>query len=141
MSTSPDAKLVFVSHSGEDTWVARQIAKEITLCGAKPFLDEADVDIGAELEEDILTFLEKADELIVLFTPWALERPYVWTEIGAAWIRRIPIIVVLRGLTIKKFQAQPNVPVFLKKRDIIHLNDIDQYFEQLRATVEKSGNG
>jgi len=32
--------LVFVSHSSQDTWVAKQIAREIEAAGAKPFLDE-----------------------------------------------------------------------------------------------------
>src|SRR2546428_509612 len=99
MQSVEHTKLIFVSHSGQDTWVARQLAKELTLCGATPFLDEADVDVGAEFEEDIRAFLDKADELLVLCTPWSLDRPYVWAEIGAAWIRRIPIIVVLHGLT------------------------------------------
>ncbi|MGA1870591.1 MAG: toll/interleukin-1 receptor domain-containing protein [bacterium] len=138
-SSNKNTKLVFVSHSGEDTWVARQIAREIDACGATPFLDEADVDVGAEFEEDIREFLDRAHELLVLFTPWSLERPYVWAEIGAAWIRRIPIVVVLHGLSQKDFQSQPNAPVFLKKRDIIKLNDIDEYFKQLadRVTGEK----
>jgi hypothetical protein len=119
--------------------VARQIAKEISAVGAHPFLDEADVDIGAEFEEDIRNFLDKAQEFLVLFTPWGLERPYVWAEIGAAWIRRIPIVVILYGITTKEFQAQPNAPVFLKKRDIIRLNDIDQYFEQFGTRVIPGG--
>ena len=135
MSDSKFKKLVFVSHSGEDTWIARQIAKEIALRGAQPFLDEAEIAIGAEFEEDILEFLDKADELLVLFTPWALKRPYVWAEIGAAWIRRIPIIVVLHGLTRTEFQSQASTPVLLKKRNIIQLNDIDDYFEQLKKKV------
>jgi hypothetical protein len=130
-------KLVFVSHSGEDTWVARQIAREIEARGARPFLDEADVDVGADFEEDILAFLDQATELLVLFTPWSLERPYVWAEIGAAWIRRIPIIVVLHGISITDFQTQPKAPVFLKRRDIIRLNDIDQYLAQLGDRVKK----
>lgn len=131
MPSSEKQKIIFLSHSGEDMWVARQIAKEIESYGAKPFLDEADIDVGAEFEEDIREFLDKADELLVLVTPWSLERPYVWAEIGAAWIRRIPIIVVLHGLSVSEFQALPNAPVFLKRRDMIRLNDIDQYFEQL----------
>jgi TIR domain len=140
MSSNTKPRFIFVSHAGEDTWVARQIAREISARGAHPFLDEADVDVGAEFEEDILAFLEKADELVVLFTPWALKRPYVWAEIGAAWIRRIPIIVVLHGLLPKDLHANPNAPVFLKKRDIIRLNDVGQYFEQLgtRVAAEKT---
>ncbi len=143
MIPSKGTRLVFVSHSGEDTWVARQIAGEIAAHGARPFLDEADIDVGAEFEEDIRNFLDQADELLVLMTPWALERPYVWAEIGAAWIRRIPIVVVLHGISVSDFQARPNAPVFLKKRDMIRLNEIDQYFDQLgsRVAAGRSENG
>lgn len=137
MTKSGNDKLVFVSHSSQDTWVAKQIAKEISSHKATPFLDEADIDIGAEFEEDILEFLDKADELLVLFTPWSFERPYVWAEIGAAWIRRIPIIVVLYGLSSSEFQSHPNAPVFLKKRDIINMNDIEQYFDQLERRTNE----
>jgi hypothetical protein len=133
---SPEGKrLVFVSHASADTWVARQIAREVSVAGAQPFLDEADVDVGAEFEEDIRNFLDQADELVVLFTLWALQRPYVWAEIGAAWIRRIPIVVVLHGLSTTDFQTLPHAPVFLKKRDIILLNNIDEYFTQLTVRV------
>jgi hypothetical protein len=62
-------RLVFVSHCGQDTWVAKQIAREIERSGAKPFLDEAEIDAGADFEEDIRDFLEQADELVVLLTP------------------------------------------------------------------------
>lgn len=134
-------RLVFVSHSSQDSWVAQQIAKEISARDATPFLDEEDIDIGAEFEEDILEFLDKAHELLVLFTPWSTERPYVWAEIGAAWIRRIPIIVVLHGIKTTDFQANPSAPVFLKKRDIINLNDIDEYFDQLERKVCESKRG
>ena len=136
-----DGRFVFVSHSGEDTWVARQIARGISDCGAYPFLDEADVEVGAEFEEDIREFLDRGHELLVLVTPWSLDRPYVWAEIGAAWIRRIPIIVVLHGLSRRDFQAQPNVPVFLKKRDFITLNDVDDYFRQLGNRIAAEADG
>jgi hypothetical protein len=102
-SSGLDARLVFISHAGEDTWIARQIAREIRECGARPFLDQADIHVGADFEEDIREFLDRADELVVLFTPWSLERPYVWAEIGAAWIRRIRIVVILLGLNQRIF--------------------------------------
>src|SRR6266853_452338 len=141
-SPSSKPRLIFVSHAGEDTWIARHIAREIAERGALPFLDQADIHVGAEFEEDILRFLDRANELIVLFTPWSLERPYVWAEIGAAWIRRIPIVVVLLGLTPADFQNRPDTPVFLKKRDIIQLNQIDQYLDQLQErVVGERGNG
>ena len=79
-------------------------------------MDEADIDVGADFEDDILAFLEKAHELIVLLSPWALDRPYVWAELGAAWGRRIPVAALLLGLTASELQSRPGVPVFLKKR-------------------------
>ena len=130
-------RLIFVSHSGPDTWVAKQIAREIEARGATPFLDEAQVDAGADFEEDILEFLQKAHELVVLLTPWALDRPYVWAEIGAAWGRRIPIVALLLGITAMELQARPGIPVLLKKRDLLGLNDIEIYLKQLGERVQQ----
>ena len=72
MTDEMAGRLVFISHAGEDTWVAQQIAREVKGRGARAFLDQADIDIGAEFEEHILRFLDQANELIVLFTPWVL---------------------------------------------------------------------
>ncbi len=128
-------RLVFVSHSSQDTWVAKQVAREIEARGATPFLDEAHVDAGADFEEDILNFLEQAHELVVLLTPWALERPYVWAEIGAAWGRRIPIVALLLGITPTELQTRPGIPVLLKKRDLLQLNEVEVYLEQLATRM------
>ena len=49
-------RLVFISHSSQDTCIAKQIAREIAARGATPFLDEAQVDAGSDFEEDILRF-------------------------------------------------------------------------------------
>jgi TIR domain len=134
-SLTSSERLIFVSHSSADTWVAKQIAREIEVRGGTPFLDEAEVDAGADFEEDILNFLGKAHELVVLLTPWALERPYVWAEIGAAWGRRIPIVALLLGITATELQARPGVPILLKKRDLLQLNEIDIYLDQLAVRV------
>lgn len=138
MQNTNTSRLVFISHSGTDTWVAKQIAREVSNCGAEPFLDEADVEVGSDFEEDILTFLEQAHELVVLLTPWALDRPYIWAELGAAWGRRIPIVALLHGITPAELQAKSNIPIFIKKRDLLLLNDIETYLEQLRSRVTNS---
>jgi hypothetical protein len=101
-------------------------------------LDEANVDVGEDFEEGILTFLEQAHELLVLLTPWALDRPYVWAEIGAAWGRRIPIVGILHGMSSTELQSMPGVPIFIKKRDLVDINEIELYFEQLRSRVDIS---
>ena len=129
--------LVFISHSGRDTWVAKQIAREVTACGANFFLDESDIEVGTEFEDSIHDSLSKADELLVLLTPWALDRPYVWAEIGAAWGRKIPIVAILHGLDAQTLQSRPGIPVLIKKRNLIELNEIGVYFKQLRARARK----
>lgn len=134
-------RLVFVSHSGRDTWLAKQIAREIASCGATPFLDEADVDIGEIFETKIRAFLKQADELLVLLTPWALERPYVWAELGAVWIKDLPIVGVVYGMTPSELQSRPEIPVFLKAENLLELNDIDRYFKQLKARVRRAQRG
>jgi len=136
---SAEKRLVFVSHSSQDTWIAKQLAREIEARGATPFLDEAQVDAGADFEDDILNFLERAHELIVLLTPWALERPYVWAEIGAAWGRRIPIVALLLGITAAELQSRPGIPVLLKKRDLLQLNEVEVYLDQLSARIQRHG--
>jgi hypothetical protein len=133
--TPASSRLIFISHSSKDNWIAKQIAREVSLCGATPFLDEADVEVGEDFEENILAFLEQAHELLVILTPWALERPYVWAEIGAAWGRRIPIVAILHGITPAELQSRSGIPVFLKKRDFLDINDIDVYFQQLKARI------
>jgi hypothetical protein len=138
-SSSATKRLVFVSHSGVDTWVAKQIAREIAARGATPFLDEAHIDAGADFEEDNVDFLQRAHELVVLLTPWALERPYVWAEIGAAWVRRIPIVALLLGISATELQTRPGIPELLKKRDLLELNDIEVYLKQLGARVQQQG--
>ncbi len=134
MQTDNSAKhLIFISHSSKDAWVAKQIARWITDCGATPFLDEAGVEIGEDFDDRILVSLNQANELLVLLTPWALERPYIWAELGVAWGRQIPIVVVLHGVTSQELQTQPSVPLFVKKRNLIDINELDTYFRQLTA--------
>lgn len=141
MATSEEKWLVFISHSSRDTWVAKQMARRLRESGAQPFLDEADVEVGGDFEEEIREFLAKAHELLVLLTPWALDRPYVWAELGAAWARQIPIVGVLQGLTAAELQARPGIPVFLKRRDLIEINDFERYCEELSKRTRSEVRG
>lgn len=131
--------LTFISHSGEDTWVAKKLSHDLQSAGSNTFLDEAEIAVGANFENDILSALRTADELVVLITPWALKRPYVWLEIGAAWLKGIPIIAILHGVTASEFQEKANVPVALKQRNLLPLNSVERYLGELTDRV--NGNG
>ena len=69
---------VFISHSSIDTWVAQQLARYVQESGASTFLDEADIEYGDDFEDRILEAAQASEELLVLLTPWATKRPYIW---------------------------------------------------------------
>lgn len=124
---------VFVTHC-DDTWVAEQIANAISECGATPFLDEQHIHAGADFEKRIRLAIAKANELVILVTPRALQSHYVWIELGAAWLRDIPIIGLLHGISIEELQAQRDLPL-LKSRNLLCLNQIAVYLQQLRGRI------
>mgnify|MGYP001458545062 CR=1 FL=1 len=128
---------VFISHASLDTWVARQLASHIAACGADTFLDEADIQHGDDFEDEILKAEEKCSELLVLLTPWSISRTYVWLEIGFFRRGGKRIVGVLHGLTAKDIATDERVAVLVKKLDLVDINGVDTYFEQLRNRVAK----
>jgi hypothetical protein len=125
------AYVVFISHSSRDAWVARQIEKELKARGAEPFLDAGAIEIGDEVDEKLKSGLNEAAELLVLLTPAALERPYVWIEIGAAWSQGKRIVGILYGVTTQELAEREGTPAFLKGVKLQDINDLDEYLEEL----------
>jgi hypothetical protein len=50
--------------------------------------------------------------------------------------RQIPIVGLLHGLTIAELQSRASIPILLKRRNLVPLNKIDTYLEQLRGRVQ-----
>lgn len=136
MATARRTYRVFLSHAAADSWVARQLRRAMIEHGAAVFLDETSIAIGADFEQKIRQSLRRSNELVVLLTPWSLERHYVWVEIGAAWGMGMPIIAVLYGVTPRQLAEMPNTPTLLKRRNLIELNDVDHYLVQLKKRVQ-----
>ncbi len=132
--------LVFVSHHGTDTWIAKQIARVVKESGAPVYLAETDAQLGPDFEEQLRDALNRASELVVLLTPWALARLYVWAEIGVAWGRRIPIVGLLLGIEVSELQGRPEIPLLLKRAGLLELNHIDRYLAQLAVRIEASAH-
>jgi hypothetical protein len=128
---------VFISHSSQDTWVAKKIAEKVRESGASAFLDAEQIQVGEDFEKEILRYLKKSQEILVLLTPWALKRPYIWAELGAAWVRKMRIAAVLHGLTPKELYKKKEATIFIKKNHLIELNDIDGYFKELRKRARR----
>ena len=76
--------VVFISHSSSDSWIAKQMAKEIEARGAKAWLDRHDIAGGDELRKQIMSGLRVCRELVLLLSPHSTESHWVSVEIGAA---------------------------------------------------------
>lgn len=114
--------------------MTKQIQQKLINIGVDTFLDEGGINVGDDFEKVILKELRTSNELIVLLTPWALERPYVWLEIGAAWMIDIRIIGVLYGISFEDLSNSKS-PILIKKNNLIQINDFDKYLEQLKERL------
>lgn len=131
---------VFISHSSRDTWVATQIATHVRLTGAATFLDEADIEHGDDFDDEIVKASKLCTELLLLLTPWSVERPYIWLEIGFFRHDNKRIVGVLHGLKVEDISGDARVPVLLKKIDLVDINELESYFTQLDRRVKSSGD-
>ncbi len=79
--------------------MAKQIARESEACGATPFLDEAQVDAGADFEDDILNFLERAHEkqrgVSVWFDEFDVQPGEPWRDALESALRASDVLVAL----------------------------------------------
>jgi hypothetical protein len=123
---------VFVSHSGDDIWVAEQIARLIEDCGAAAFLDRRDIAAGDDFRERIREEIPKCDELLALFTPWSRKRAWVRHEIGMADVLRKRVVCVFYKVAIADFDPQEDGMGPLEHLNVIQLNEFGGYLQALR---------
>jgi hypothetical protein len=131
---------VFISHASCDEWVAKQIAKRIEEFEVRTFLSEMHIKQGDDdFEERLREALEQCSELVVLLTPEALDRRYVWTEIGAAWGARKRVSGILYRITVDELRRASGVPVMLLKSNLVDINSgADRFIVQLGKRLNPS---
>ncbi len=127
---------MFISHSSRDKWVAGQLEKELRAVGADCFLDSSGIETGDQFDEELKAALHASAELVVLLTPSALERPYVWIEIGIAWSQGKRIVGILHGMTTSELAARDGTPAFLKAIHLRDINELDEYLGELRRRID-----
>ncbi|MBV9956896.1 MAG: toll/interleukin-1 receptor domain-containing protein, partial [Acidobacteria bacterium] len=100
--------------------------------GVKTFLDEKDIKGGDPIAEVIKINIQKCDELLVLMSRYSVERPWVLTEIGAAWGLDKRIIAITDKVTPKEM---PDIIVPYKAID---LNEFEtKYLEELLERIKE----
>ncbi|NYG31602.1 hypothetical protein BDD16_000588 [Sphaerotilus montanus] len=77
--------------------------------------------------------------MLVLFTPTASDRKYVWLEIGMFLGARKRIVGALYGVRKEDISTDQYTPVALKRIDSVELNNIESYFSELAQRVQAWG--
>ena len=135
----PDARhKVFISHGKRDSWIARQLAKEVRARGANTFLDETDVAKGADFKEIIRKEIRGCHELLAIFTPWSAQRFWVWSEVGAAWGQDKIVVAVLCGLTVEQLEKVGDSKAIFEDINILDINDTDRSLVELEQRVRET---
>ncbi len=88
------------------------------------FFDEKDIEGGQSIPDSVRSGIEKCDEFVVLLSRYSKDRPWVLSEMGAAWGLREPIIAIIDKVGPKE------MPDILSPSKAIDLNDFDQYIDQ-----------
>ena len=130
--------LVFISHSGKDRWIAKQMANLIEEKGqeynVKTFLDEKDIEGGDSISESIRENIEKCDEFLVHLSRYSIKSEWVLIEIGAAWGHRKRIIAIIDKV------APEEMPDIIISYKAIDLNRFEEYLEQLINRAKEAEN-
>lgn len=124
---------MFISHAGPDKWVAKQIERHLLECGAETFLDDTSIPHGEDIEDHIIDALNKASEIVVLLTPWAISSPYIWLELGPFFAARKRVIGAVYGIDIESIGSDKRMPIFFKRIKLLALDDIETYFQDVRS--------
>jgi hypothetical protein len=81
----------------------------------------------------------RSDELVALFTPWSIQRNWVWVEIGAAWVNQKRVVIVLYQVTLNDLDTGGDRAV-LNDLNLVEINEIERYFQEVRSRVEGRGS-
>ncbi len=77
-------KRIFLSHKGVDKPRVRRIYEALTLLGFEPWLDEADMNAGAELERALLCGMKESCAAVFFVTPDYVDDSFLATEVDYA---------------------------------------------------------
>lgn len=128
---------VFVSHGGDDLWIAEQIARCIEDCASSAFLDRRDIPAGDNFKQQIHEEIPRCNELLALFTPWSRRRAWVRHEIGMADMLKKRIVCVFYKVTVADFLSDEDGLGPLDGLNAIDINSLGTYFKALQRRAKK----
>ena len=131
---------IFFSHGGDDTFIVKEFLKpKVENSGASVFLDAGRIEYGEDFRQTILKELGSCDELLVLFTPSSIQRPWVIAEIGAILIREKRVVAIRYGPSEEQLHTL-GLMSLLGTRSLLRMEDFDEYVKQLSRRVQENGH-
>lgn len=128
---------VFISHGWADRWVASQFDRRIQELGAATFIDLSVIERGDDIEERVFSEMPTCDEVLVLFTPWSVDRNWVWVEIGAARALAKRVVAVFYQVDLGTLEREKGGSTFLRAKNAVDINEIESYFTELARRILK----
>jgi hypothetical protein len=126
-----DAPVAFLSHSSENSSIAKRVATDLRSQGVDTWFDQWEIRPGDSLRQKIDEGIEKASFFLVLLTPESLKSKWVQVELDAGMVKRIQgtcrLIPILLG--VPEEQLPPTL------RGIVWVR-LDDYREGLRQLIE-----
>lgn len=127
---------MFISHARSKRTV-EYLAALIEAAGARSFHSGRSISPGEDFEARILRTIRKCLGFVVVLTPWSVTRPYVWTEFGIAWDEGKRIVGIVDGMTIGQLTRRAEIPLRLRRIQLVTLGDVDRYISGLRRRVRR----
>lgn len=96
---------VFLSYTKGDEAIAAELFDKLTELGLKCFIASGDIHPGEEWLKKLHAALDQSRSIVILVTPRSLASKWVHIEIGAAWMKQIPIFPVLQFIEPEQLSA------------------------------------
>ena len=123
------AHRVFISHSREDSELARDIARRLRGAGFETFEDFEEFGSGAEFKKHLRERLSQASVFLILATPRSLRSSWIMTELGMAEALGRIVIPVTVGLN------PQDLPAPLQSYHAVPFDRLDGAIGELSETL------
>lgn len=121
---APTAYKVFISHSSKESWIARQISKEIIGIGLETWVDDADLHGGDEIESTIKNGIHDTQEVLVIVSTNSVMSQWVFYEVAIAKVEKKRVTPILNNV-------DSGIIGPLKSIKNYDLNDFDKFLLEL----------
>jgi|GEM_PF-2560376 len=134
---SKDSYKIFISHASVDVGIAEYIEaiikKNMPAVNVFRTTRIGQIPSGTDWFSRILSELKTSDRYLILLTPWAMSRPWISFETGAAWMSGRPCVAVVAGGMSKSDVVEPLK--YLQLLSIENKDEAETAFDQLGITL------